>query len=63
MTNEPMIGELTGRDNKTVVLVDTDGFLDGQLVNNNNTMTFCYKQAGGRTESSVVSCSELKRTP
>jgi hypothetical protein len=62
-TNEPMIGELTGRDNKTVVLVDTDGFLDGQLVNNNNTMTFCYKQAGGRTESSVVSCSELKRTP
>ena len=61
-TNEPMIGELTGRDNKTVVLVDTDGFLDGQLVNN-NTITFCYKQAGGRTESSVVSCSELKRTP
>jgi hypothetical protein len=61
-TSEPMIGELTGKDNKTVVLVDTDGFLDGQLVNN-NTMTFCYKQAGGRTESSVVSCSELKRTP
>ena len=42
-------------------IVDTDGFLDGQLVNN-NTITFCYKQAGGRTESSVVSCSELKRT-
>ena len=61
-TSEPMIGELTGKDNKTVVLVDTDGFFDGQLVNN-NTMTFCYKQAGGRTESSVVSCSELKRTP
>ena len=61
-TSEPMIGELTGKDNKTVVLVDTDGFLDCQLVNN-NTMTFCYKQAGGRTESSVVSCSELKRTP
>jgi len=61
-TSEPMIGELTGKDSKTVVLVDTDGFLDGQLVNN-NTMTFCYKQAGGRTESSVVSCSEVKRTP
>jgi hypothetical protein len=61
-TSEPMIGELAGKDNKTVVLVDTDGFLDGQLVNN-NTITFSYKQAGGRTESSVVSCSEIKRTP
>ena len=29
-TQEPMIGELTGKDNKTVVLVDRDGYLDGQ---------------------------------
>jgi hypothetical protein len=27
-----MIGELTGKDNKTVVLVDRDGYLDGQLI-------------------------------
>jgi hypothetical protein len=61
-THEPMIGELTGRENKTVVLVDRDGYLDGQLVDD-NTLTFCYRQAGGSTGGSVVSCSELKRTP
>jgi hypothetical protein len=61
-TQEPMIGELTGKDNKTIVLVDTDGYLNGQLINN-NTLSFCYTQAGGKTESSVVSCTEIKRTP
>ena len=61
-TQEPMIGELTGKDNKTLVLVDTDGYLNGQLINN-NTLSFCYTQAGGKTESSVVSCTEIKRTP
>ncbi len=57
-----MIGELTGRDNKTVVLVDRDGYLDGQLIDD-NTLSFCYRQAGGSAGGSVVSCSELKRTP
>ena len=61
-TQEPMIGELTGKDNKTIVLVDTDGYLNGQLINN-NMLSFCYTQAGGKTESSVVSCTEIKRTP
>jgi hypothetical protein len=61
-THEPMIGELTGKENKTVVLVDRDGYLDGQLVDD-NTLTFCYRQAGGSTGGSVVSCSELKRRP
>jgi hypothetical protein len=61
-TQEPMIGELTGKDNMTVVLVDRDGYLDGQLIDN-STMSFCYKQAGGQAGASVVSCSELKRTP
>lgn len=61
-TQEPMIGELTGKDNKTIVLVDRDGYLDGQLIDD-NTVTFCYKQAGGQSGSSVVSCSEIKRTP
>ena len=46
-TQEPMIGELTGKDNKTVVLVDTDGTLNGQLVGK-DTLTFCYTQAGGQ---------------
>jgi hypothetical protein len=61
-TDEPMIGVLTGRDNKTVVLVDRDGYLDGQLIDD-NTLSFCYKQAGGQTGSSVVSCSQIKRAP
>jgi len=59
-TQEPMIGELTGKGNRTVVLVDTDGFLNGQLVDK-NTLTFCYTQAGGKTPASVVSCTEIKR--
>jgi len=59
-TEEPMIGALTGKDNKTVVLVDYDGYLDGQLIDD-NTLSFCYKQAGGKTGASVVSCTEIKR--
>jgi hypothetical protein len=57
-----MIGELTGANNRTVVLVDTDGYLNGELVDD-NTLNFCYTQAGGKTQSSVVSCTEVKRTP
>jgi hypothetical protein len=40
-TQEPMIGELTGKDSKTVVIVDRDGYLDGQLMDD-STMSFCY---------------------
>ena len=61
-TKEPMIGELTGKDNKTLVLVDTDGYLDGQLIDD-NTLSFCYKQVGGASGASVVSCTTIKRTP
>jgi hypothetical protein len=61
-TQEPMIGELTGKGNRTVVIVDTDGYLNGQLIGK-NALTFCYTQAGGKTPSSVVSCSEIKRAP
>jgi hypothetical protein len=60
-TKEPMIGELTGRDNRTLVLVDTDGYLNGHI--DGTVLSFCYTQAGGKTNSSVVSCSELKRAP
>ena len=59
-TQEPMIGELTGKGNKTVVIVDTDGFLNGQL-DGKNLLSFCYTQVGGSTSSSVVSCTEIKR--
>jgi hypothetical protein len=61
-TQEPMIGELTGADGKTVVIVDTDDYLNGQLVND-DTLSFCYTQAGGKNQQSVISCTEIKRTP
>jgi hypothetical protein len=59
-TEEPMIGELTGKDNKTLVLVDTDGYLNGQLIED-DVLDFCYMHAAGKGQSSVVSCSQLKR--
>jgi hypothetical protein len=59
-TEEPMIGELTGENNKTVVIVDTDGYLNGRIIGN-DVLSFCYTQAGGKTESSVVSCTQVKR--
>ena len=61
-TQEPMIGELTGANNRTVVIVDTDGYLNGQLVDD-DTLSFCYTQAGGKSQQSVVSCTEIKRAP
>lgn len=59
-TQEPMIGQLTGRDNRTVIIVDSDGYLNGQLIED-DVLSFCYMQAGGRTQSSVISCTEIKR--
>jgi hypothetical protein len=59
-TEEPMIGELTGANYRTLILVDTDGYLNGQLIDN-DTISFCYTQAGGKTETSVVSCTQIKR--
>lgn len=59
-TSEPFIGQLTGRGNTSFVIVDTDGYFNGQLVDT-DTIAFCYAQAGGKTESSVVSCTEVKR--
>lgn len=59
-TDEPFIGEVAGSGNRTLVIVDTDGYLDGHLTDN-DTISFCYSHAGGKTESSVVSCSEAKR--
>jgi hypothetical protein len=46
-TEEPMIGELTGENNKTVVIVDKDGYINGRLIGN-DTLSFCYMQAGGK---------------
>jgi hypothetical protein len=60
-TQEPFIGELTGSDNRSVVIVDTDGYLTGQV--QDDVLSFCYMQAGGPSNSSVVSCTEVRRAP
>ena len=46
-----MIGELTGGNNRTVVIVDTDGYLNPQLVKD-DILSFCYTQAGGKRPAS-----------
>lgn len=51
ITQEPMIGELTGGNNRTVVIVDTDGYLNLQLVKD-DILSFCYTQAGGKRPAS-----------
>jgi hypothetical protein len=61
-TDEPFIGELTGKDNKRFVFADSDGSWNGQL-EDNDTLSFCYTQIGGKAASTVVSCTEVKRTP
>ena len=60
-TDEPFIGELTGKDNRSFVFADTDGFWNGQL-DGNDTLSFCYMHTGGKSRSTVVSCTEVKRT-
>jgi hypothetical protein len=59
-TDEPFIGVLTGRNNRGVLLADTDGTFNGQL-RGRDALSFCYTHAGGKTASTVVSCSELRR--
>jgi hypothetical protein len=59
-TEEPFIGQLSGPGNTTFTVVDTDGYFNGQLVDP-DTLSFCYTHAGGKTETSVVSCTEVKR--
>jgi len=60
-TTEPFIGYLTGKDNRTVVMADTDGYFNGQL-SDDNTFEYCYMHAGGPSKSTVVACLEVKRT-
>ena len=58
-TDEPFIGELTGKDYKSFVFADTAAFWNGQ-VDGGDTLSFCYMHTNSR--SSVVSCSQVKRT-
>lgn len=58
-TDEPFIGELTGKDNRSFVFADTDRFWNGQL--DGDTLSFCYMHTGDRSKSTVVSCTDVKR--
>jgi hypothetical protein len=58
-TDEPFIGELTGKDYRSFVFADTDGFWNGQL-DGDDTLSFCYMHT--HSKSTVVSCSQVKRT-
>jgi hypothetical protein len=60
-TEEPFIGELYGSDNTNVVIADTDGYINGKL--ENDRISFCYMHAGGKTPSTIISCTEVQRTP
>lgn len=53
---EPFIGQLHGKDNKRVMIADTDGYQSGEL--DGDTFRFCYAQAG--VPFTVVSCTEVK---
>ncbi len=57
-TDEPFIGAFAP-GGKRVVIADTDGYWDGPI--KDDTFSFCYAQAGGPSNSSVVSCTEVKR--
>jgi hypothetical protein len=61
-TDEPFVGELTGDDNRDFVVADSDGYCVGQLNDAEDTLSFCYAHAGGKSGSSVVSCTEVKRS-
>ncbi len=58
-TEEPFIGELFGKDSRKILVVDTDGYIWGEI--DGDTWSFCYGHASGQGQSSVVSCTEVKR--
>ena len=58
-TEEPFIGELYGKDNRRLLFADSDGFLWAEI--DGDTLSFCYAHASGKGQSSVVSCTDVKR--
>jgi hypothetical protein len=59
-TTEPFIGQLAGQSNPIIAMADTDGYFNGQFLDD-HTLAFCYMHAGGKNSSTVVSCVEVKR--
>jgi len=59
-TEEPFIGHLYGKDGRKFLFADKDGYLIGDF--DGDTLSFCYAHAGGPTQTSVVSCTDIKRS-
>ena len=59
-TEEPFIGHLHGKDGRKLLYADKDGYLTGDF--DGDVLTFCYAHAGGPSQTSVVSCTEVKRS-
>jgi hypothetical protein len=60
---EPFIGELYGPANRKVILAHRVGIVEGDI--KGDVLSFCFAQADARgpTQSSVISCSEVRRSP
>jgi hypothetical protein len=61
-SDEPFIGEVYGPENRKVIIAHTVGILEGEI--DGDVLSFCFAQADARgpTKSSVVSCSEVRRS-
>src|SRR5260370_16475538 len=59
-TDEPFICELTGKDNKSFVFADTDGFWNGQL-DGDDTISVCYMHT--HSTSTTFTFSQVTRPP
>jgi hypothetical protein len=59
-TTEPFVGMLSGKDSRTVIIADTDGYYHGQLTDD-DTYSHCYAHTGPKPAFTVVSCYEMKR--
>ena len=59
-TEEPFIAHLYGKDGRKLMYADKDGYLTGDF--DGDTLAFCYAHAGGPSQTSVVSCTEVKRS-
>lgn len=61
-SDEPFIGELYGPANRKVIIAHTVGIIEGEI--DGDVLSFCFAQADARgpTKSSVISCSEVRRS-
>jgi hypothetical protein len=52
--------DLTIKDGRKLLYADKDGYLTGDF--DGDVLNFCYAHAGGASQTSVVSCTEVKRS-